>query len=275
MKPEMIWPHGKQSAAMLCVMLDAEFIWLAMDEKKYDTPKHRSMGEYGPKRGVDRILSLLEEYGVKATFFVPGIFAEIYPQVLKRVSDAGHEIALHGYRHENFAKLPVEEQEKILEKGITVLERMTGEKPLGFRLPEGGCTEVTLSVICDKGFLYDNSFFDHDIPYRVELDGKKTDMVEIPTRWELLDFPYLAWGDSYPAGNDRVAIYDEVLDNWLRELEASYDGGYCYVLSVTPQTIGSPGRMFMLRTVLEKLSRKNIWIATGKEIARYIIENNA
>ena len=180
MKPEMIWPHGKQSAAMLCVMLDAEFIWLAMDEKKYDTPKHRSMGEYGPKRGVDRILSLLEEFGVKATFFVPGLFAEIYPQVLKRVSDAGHEIALHGYRHENFAKLPVEEQEKILEKGITVLERMTGEKPLGFRLPEGGCTEETLSVICDKGFLYDNSFFDHDIPYRVELDGKKTDMVEIP-----------------------------------------------------------------------------------------------
>ena len=127
MKPEMIWPHGKQSAAMLCVMMDAEFIWLAMDEKKYDTPKHRSMGEYGPKRGVDRILSLLEEFGVKATFFVPGLFAEIYPQVLKRVSDAGHEIALHGYRHENFAKLPVEEQEKILEKGITVLERMTGE----------------------------------------------------------------------------------------------------------------------------------------------------
>ena len=81
MKPEMIWPHGKQSAAMLCVMLDAEFIWLAMDEKKYDTPKHRSMGEYGPKRGVDRILSLLEEFGVKATFFVPGLFAEPYPQV--------------------------------------------------------------------------------------------------------------------------------------------------------------------------------------------------
>ena len=52
MKPEMIWPHGKQSAAMLCVMLDAEFIWLAMDEKKYDTPKHRSMGEYGPKRAT-------------------------------------------------------------------------------------------------------------------------------------------------------------------------------------------------------------------------------
>ena len=73
MKPEMIWPHGKQSAAMLCVMLDAEFIWLAMDEKKYDTPKHRSMGEYGPKRGVDRILSLLEEFGVKATFFAPGL----------------------------------------------------------------------------------------------------------------------------------------------------------------------------------------------------------
>ena len=54
------------------------------------------------------------------------------------------------------------------------------------------------------------------------------------------DGALLAWGDSFPAGNARIAIYDDVLDNWLRELDADYDMGYCYVLSVTPQTIGSP-----------------------------------
>ena len=65
-------------------------------------------------------------------------------------------------------------------------------------------------------------------------------------------------------------IAGNVLDNWLRELNADYDMGFCYVLSLTPQTIGSPGRMFMMNTVLEQLTRKNIWVATGEEIARYV-----
>lgn len=270
MKREIIWPGGRQSAAMLSVMLDAEFIWLSMDPQKYDTPKHRSMGEYGPKRGVARILRLLEEYRVKATFFTPAAFAEAYPQTLEAVVGAGHEVALHGYHHEDFTGMPAERQREILQKGAAVLASMTGRAPAGFRLPEGGCTEETLALIHEAGFRYDNSFFDHDIPYLVELDGRRTDLVEIPTRWELIDFPYLAWGDGFPAGGGRVAIYDDVLDNWLRELEASYDGGYCYVLSVTPQTIGSPGRMFMLRTVLERLARRNIWVATGEEIADHV-----
>ena len=270
MKQEITWPGGSQSAAMLSVMLDAEFVWLSMDPKKYDTPKHRSMGEYGPKRGIARILRLLDEYRVKATFFTPAVFAEVYPQVLENVVAAGHEIALHGYRHEDFTGMPAEQQRVILQKGSEILASVTGRSPAGFRLPEGGCTEETLALIHKAGFRYDSSFFDHDIPYLVELKGSQTDLVEIPTRWELIDFPYLAWGDSFPAGNDRVAIYDDILDNWIRELEASYDSGYCYVLSVTPQTIGSPGRMFMLRTMLEQITRRNIWLAAGEEIAAHV-----
>ena len=46
------------------------------------------------------------------------------------------------------------------------------------------------------------------------------------------DGALLAWGDSFPAGNARIAIYDDVLDNWLRELDADYDMGYCYVLDI-------------------------------------------
>ena len=83
MKKEIVWPRGCQSAAMICVMLDAEFIWLSMDAQRYDTPKHRSMGEYGPLRGVDRILDALNRFHAKATFFTPGIFAEAYPDTAR------------------------------------------------------------------------------------------------------------------------------------------------------------------------------------------------
>ena len=113
------WPHGCQSAAMVAVMLDAEFIWLAMSDI-YDTPKHRSMGEYGPRRGVENILGALENYGVRATFFVPGAAAERYPETVKRIAAAGHEIALHGYRHEDFARLAPEEQREAIARVLAM-----------------------------------------------------------------------------------------------------------------------------------------------------------
>lgn len=269
MKPEILWPNNNQSCAMICVMLDAEYIWLEMDKEQYDTPKHRSMGEYGPKRGVERILSLLDEFGLKATFFAPAAFSIDYKSVLDRIVASGHEIAMHGYYHEKFSRLTDAEQEAVLNTGRKKLQEATGQPVNGFRLPEGECTNETLRLIAKAGFKYDNSFFDNDIPYTAELyDGHR--IVEIPQRWEMLDFAYLAWGGTFPKGGDRIAIYDDVLDIWLRELEASYNYGYCYVLSVTPQTIGSPGRMFMLRTMLQQIRRKNIWLATGEQIEEHI-----
>lgn len=265
MKGDMVWPAGAPAAAMVGVMLDAEFIWLEMNQEEFSVPKHRSMGEYGPLRGVDKVLDSLDKYRVRATFFIPGIAAKVYPEVVLRIAEAGHEIALHGYAHEKFSRLSAAEQKEVLELGISALKALTGERPKGFRLPEGEAREDTLQALVDSGFLYDSSFFDHDLPYIIE--GSR--MVEIPMRWETVDFPYLAWGGSYPKGASRVAIYDDVLNNWLREMEACRNGGYCYSITVTPQLIGSPGRRFMLDKVLEKLQQKRFWLATGSEIASY------
>lgn len=271
MKREIQWPDRNQSAAMISIMLDCEYIWLDMDPL-YDTPKHRSMGEYGPKRGVDNILAALDDYHVKATFFVPGIVAENYPETVMKIANAGHEIALHGYAHENFSHLTPEEQREAIRKGIDAVEKVIHKKPVGFRLPEGDCTPETFDIIKEFNFLYDSSLFDNDIPY---ITGNGTNkMTEIPMRWEMVDFTYLAWGGIFPAGACRVAVYDDVLDNWLRELNAFYDMGLCYVITWTPQTIGSPGRMFMVEKVLEQMTRKNIWVATGESIANYMLNKD-
>lgn len=271
MKREIQWPDNNQSAAMISIMLDCEYIWLDMDPL-YDTPKHRSMGEYGPKRGVDNILAALDDYHVKATFFVPGIVAENYPETVMKIANAGHEIALHGYAHENFSHLTPEEQREAIRKGIDAVEKVIHKKPVGFRLPEGDCTPETFDIIKEFKFLYDSSLFDNDIPYITGSGLNK--MTEIPMRWEMVDFTYLAWGGIFPAGACRVAVYDDVLDNWLRELNAFYDMGLCYVITWTPQTIGSPGRMFMVEKVLEQMTRKNIWVATGESIANYMLNKD-
>ena len=81
-------------------------------------PKTLSLGQYGMTRGVDRILSILKERGIKATFFTPGWVAEQYPDKLKKIKEEGHEIASLAYKHENMALLTEEEQEEVMKKGI-------------------------------------------------------------------------------------------------------------------------------------------------------------
>ena len=112
------WPDGKKCAAMLTINLNAELFWLQIDPSCKDMPKTLSLGQYGMTRGVDRILSILKERGIKATFFTPGWVAEQYPDKLKRIKEEGHEIASLAYKHENMALLTEEEQEDMLEELI-------------------------------------------------------------------------------------------------------------------------------------------------------------
>lgn len=261
------WPGGKRAAAMVTVELDNEWIWSAMGEK-YRTVKTLSVGTYGIHRGLDRVLDSLDRHGVCATFFVPGAAAERYPRAVRQVLEAGHEIGLHGYMHEDFGTLTAAEQRQVLERGKRALEDLTGQSIAGFRLPEGNCTRETRRLLAETGFRYDNSFFDRDLPYLVSLDQGQQ-LVEIPMRWETQDFPYLAYGFGFPKGESRIAVYDQVLENWLDELRAYRELGLCYVIKFDPQVVGSPGRIFMVDRMLEEIASSGMWVATGSEIAAF------
>ena len=95
-------------------------------------------------------------------------------------------------------------------------------------------------------------------------------LVELPIRWELYDLPYFAytWEPEIPPSQDRVACADDVLENWMCELEASKKYGCLFNLQLDPQAIGEQGRLFMLREVIENIqSDPTVWYATAGEIA--------
>ena len=125
------WPDGKKCAVMFTFDVDGDTTWengnrgLKNGEKYI---KSLSVGQYGPKRCVDRILQKLDQFGVKATFFVPGLTAERYPEVIKRIAEQGHEIGHHGYAHERFAGKTTEEQIEIIEKTQKSNRRKQHEK---------------------------------------------------------------------------------------------------------------------------------------------------
>ena len=267
------WPTGKKCAVMFSFDVDGDTTWengnrgLPNGEKYI---KSLSVGQYGPKRGVDRILDKLEEYNVKATFFVPGLTAERYPDLIKRIDAAGHEIGHHGYAHERFAGRSTEEQIEIIEKTQQIFQDLIGHKAVGFRTPSGDWAENTPKLLYERGFQYSSSMRGDDRPYRTVIDGQETDFIEIPTKWELDDYVAMAYHmyPAEPAGQDRISCYRQVEDNFMREFEGHYRYGLCISFMNHPQVIGSPGRIRILDHLLREItSRPDVWIATGREIA--------
>jgi len=109
---------------------------------------------------VTPILDLLDRYDTKGTFFVLGMIAEKYPQMVKAISDKGHEIASHGYSHRKLHDLGRKRFEDEIDKCVGLLESITGEKPIGFRAPTfslDNSTRWSLEILKQYGFKYDTS----------------------------------------------------------------------------------------------------------------------
>lgn len=263
------WPEGKKCAAMISVNLEAEyFAKMYYDDIDVDEGNIKLMGANGMKYGLPRILDVLDAYGVKATFFVPGDMVNRYPDDVKSVAARGHEIACHGYKHENLAFMSAEEQRQVLENAKSLLTSVTGKAIEGFRMPEGEMTNETLKIVKDLGFKYSSSLNNDDVPYIRQPVG----LLELPVNWGLYDLPYFVFNfdPPIPYGQSRPANVDKVLENWKLELQAAHEWNTLYVLQLDPQATGEQGKIFMLESILDEIKALgDVWVATGNEIASY------
>ena len=107
----MNWPDNKRIAVMMAFDLDAETMWTTHGDGSTAHMTNLSRGAYGPKQGVPRILDMLDSHQVKATFFIPGVVAEHYPEVVKEIARRGHDIGFHGYLHEESTKTTYEQED--------------------------------------------------------------------------------------------------------------------------------------------------------------------
>ena len=115
-----------------------------------------------------RILDLLDEFALRATFFVLGWVAERVPDLVKKIQQSGHEIACHGYGHQLVYRLTPQEFRKDVSDAKHLLEDICGERVNGYRAPSYSITAKSLwalDVLLEEGFSYDSSIFpiSHDI----------------------------------------------------------------------------------------------------------------
>ncbi|MFQ5894201.1 MAG: polysaccharide deacetylase [Nitrospinota bacterium] len=264
------WRGGARCAAMLSFDVDGETLWMARDPALERRPLHMGMGAYGPREGVPRILRFLDRYGLPATFFIPGWTAERYPDMVKAVVEAGHEVGHHGYLHEKpFFLSGPEEEERLLVRGLEALERVAGVKPKGSRTPSCDPSAHTMGLLAKHGILYHSNLMDADLPYH-HPEG----LVELPTCWPLDDFIFFGFSSIPPIGHG-IRSPQEVYNIWVEEFEGVYEEGGFYNLMMHPQVIGRPHRMRMVeRLVGHMLGKGDVWFCWGGELAEYWAEHN-
>lgn len=267
------WPNNARCAVMMSFDVDGELVFDEGPENAdWFWPRSTAFGRYGPKCGVEHILEILEQEGIRATFYVPGGTAAKFPEVVKAIDAGGHEIGCHGYNHELFSEYSIDEQKQIIEKAQEEIYRLTGKKFKGFRTPSGDPTPETAALCEEMGFIYSSSMRGDDIPYRTILNGKESDLIEIPAKWELDDYPQLSY-DFWPAlpiSLDRIQGYHQALDNWKQEFDGYYNYGSYYVAMFHPQIIGTPGKVLILEELIQYIKTfPDVWFCTGSEIAEF------
>jgi peptidoglycan/xylan/chitin deacetylase (PgdA/CDA1 family) len=130
-------------------------------------------------RTLPRILGLLRDRGVRATFFVEGLNAELYPEALRSIADAGHEVAYHGWQHERWSELSPDDERASLERGVAALGAL-GLRPVGFRPPGGKLTAASSGLLRELGFEYVSP----------EEGETAAGLAVRPFRWPLVDALY-------------------------------------------------------------------------------------
>lgn len=269
--PSFPWPHGMRACVVLSFDVDAEsgVLWEFPDaRRRLGIMSHQA---YGPRTGLPRLLGILARHDARATFFVPGFTAEVHPDAVRSIADAGHEIAHHGYVHETVTELSRDDEAAVLERGCEILERLTGARPRGWRAPMWELNYRTPALLAAHGFVYDSSLMDADLPYRLAtgLDPDDATLVEIPPHWSLDDGEQYAW---LPGIWDTAVIEgpDKLLRMWEMDFAATVVEGTCLVLTMHPFLSGRPARAAAFERLLERIVQTpGVWVATAAEVAAH------
>ena len=237
------WPDGYKAAACLSFDLDAEAAVLTADLNSIHRMSPMSHQAYGPLAGVPRLLELLRNHGLTATFFIPGYSAHRYPATVRSIAEAGHEIAHHSYFHENTIGMDAKTEADMIDLGLAALDEVAGVRPVGYRAPMWELTYNTPRLLADRGFLYDSSLMDSDHPYRLAVNGSQvqSSLVEIPVWWGLDDWEQYAFLPDL-IGPGVIESPAKALEMWLLQLDAYYKIGAAYTLTCHPFLSGRPGR---------------------------------
>ena len=223
-------------------------------------------------RVVPSILEALAERDLAATFFVEGLNAEVYPELLREIDAAGHEVAYHAWRHEQWGDLTPGQQVDNLSRGVAAFERL-GLRMRGMRPPGGGLGEGGLEVLRDAGLA-------HCSPAGkgAGVDG---DLALLPFQWRHVDasclLPGLASVREQMTGSAEVIDPDRFLAHLEAELGRLAEAGSFATFVLHPITIDNWFGEDRLGALLDRVAAAResdeLRVAPCRDVAEQLLEH--
>jgi len=256
-----------------------------------DSPCDITRGLFAGEVGSMRLLRLFKKWGIKTTWFIPGHSIETFPEQMQAVADAGHEIGMHGYSHENPVATTPEQEEAIFDKCIEVITRLAGKSPRGYVAPWWELGPNTAELLLRKGIKYDHSMMNNDFhPFYVRVGdswtkidysqhpsawmkplvrGRETDLIDIPASWYLDDLPPMMFMKAAPNSHGFVNPRD-IEQLWRDQFDWVYrEYDYAvFTFTIHPDVCGKAQNLLMLERLYDHVSgHRGVQFATFEEIA--------
>jgi len=237
----------------------------------YGTPPKRdlcmeSIFEYETRAAIWRLLRLFDRHDIRTTFFATARTLEVNPDAAREIVRLGHEICGHGYRWVEHFTLSRGEEKDAIQKAVVTIERLTGHRPVGWYCREP--SENTIELLAEEGgFLYDSDVYNDDLPYYVDVKGKK--FLLIPYTPDVNDFHMLS---------GRFANSEEFCRYLCDSFDVLYEeGDECpriMNLGIHVRISGRPGRTAGLERFFKYVKgMPDVWISRRDEIAKWWLEH--
>ena len=281
---------AKEISATIGVDIDAVAGWIG-SYGGADSPSDIQRGVWAGEVGTPRLLKLFEKCGLKTSWFIPGHSIETFPDQVRMVADAGHEIGAHGYLHENPVSMTPAQEEEVLVRSIELVEKLSGRAPRGYVAPWWEMSGVTAELLLKYGFAYDHSQGYRDfVPFYARAGeqwttidysrtagewmkplqhGKEIDLVEIGANWYVDDLPPMMFMKASPNSHGFVTprqieeLWRDQFDWLYRELDYGV-----FPITIHPDVSGRPQVLLMLERLVEYIGgHEGVRWATMEEIA--------
>ncbi len=279
--PKVKWPNGARLALTFAVNYEAGgeraigFGDAAAETfgefPAYGAPPKRdltieSIFEYETRVAIWRLLRVFDKHSIKTTFFATAKTLETNPEAAKEIVKRGHEICSHGYRWIEHFTLTLDEEREVIRKAVDTIEKMTGQRPLGWYCREP--SENTIELLAEEGgFLYGSDVYNDDLPYYVNAKGKN--FLLIPYTPDVNDFHYFSNRFS-----NSMEFYQYLKDSFDVMYEEGLQNPKMMNVGVHVRISGRAGRTAALEKFFKYArNKRKVWIARRVDIAKWWLDH--
>lgn len=274
--PTWRWPGNKQIAVCFNLLLEGWSDGKAPGISPMGNPLPPgvldntaiSWAEYGPRRGIYRLLDSVAKHGAKASVMINAVIAERHPAAVRAAAEGGHELASHSYAMDVMPVMMKEDEERANIKRCTeLLQNVAGRKLTGWLSPRATPSANSGRLLTESGYVWHGDTLADDLPYVETYGGKK--IVAIPLTTEVNDMRSMKDGAPIAA---MVSTFEEQLMR-VRDHETAPVQIDC---TVHAHIFGRPhGAYYFDKVVQMACKAPDVWVATRQQMANAVLELEA